>query len=78
MHVNLRLHGGELVTLSHDESACIYDTLWSLAPHVRGAISAAGKLHHAREWRIDQSLDLSESSALSDARARLKRGQTFL
>jgi hypothetical protein len=70
MHVNLRLHGGELVTLNDDESARIYAAFWSLAPRMRGAVSAAGKLHHARAWQVVEALDQAESAALREALGR--------
>ena len=67
MLVNLRLHEGDLVTLGDDESSRLYEALWTLAPGVRGALSAAGKVRHAQVSRQAELLDAHESSAVRDA-----------
>jgi hypothetical protein len=71
MRVNLRLHGGDLVTLEDDQSSRLYEALWSLAPDQRGAVSAAGKVRHAQVSRRAELLDPHESSAVRDALTRL-------
>ena len=71
MRVNLRLHGGDLVTLEDEQSSRLYEALWTLAPDQRGAVSAAGKVRHAQVSRRAELLDPHESSAVLDALTRL-------
>ncbi|HEY1365489.1 MAG TPA: hypothetical protein VGF23_00160 [Gaiellaceae bacterium] len=73
MRVNLRLHGGDLLTLEDEQSLQLYEALWALAPGRRGALSAAGKLKHAQVSRRAELLDLHESSAVRDALTRFVR-----
>jgi hypothetical protein len=73
MRVNLRLHGGDLVTLEDEQTSQLYEALWALAPDQRGALSAAGKLKHAQISQRAELLDPHESSAVQDALARLVR-----
>lgn len=47
MVAELRLETGEILVLNDAESAQLYEALWSVAPHVRGAVTAAAKLRAA-------------------------------
>jgi hypothetical protein len=75
MDVTLRLDGGELMRLRDADASHLYDALWALTEEVRGAVSAAGKLCHARRSsrQLAELLDEQESRAV---RAALSRDQS--
>ena len=48
--MTVKLHGGEQIALDPVRADRVYDELWMLAKHRKGAIAAAAKLKHATEW----------------------------
>jgi len=72
MDVTLRLDGGELLALPDADASRLYDALWSLTEEAQGALSAAGKLGHARRSHLAEPLDVQESRAVRVALLRLQ------
>jgi hypothetical protein len=72
----VRLAGGERVALDRARADRVYDELWLLARHMKGAIAAAAKLKHATEWtRLhgEDTLNDEETKAFRAALGRADR-----
>jgi hypothetical protein len=72
----VRLASGEQVALDPVRAARVYDELWLLAKHKKGAIAAAAKLKHATEWtRLhgEDTLNDEETEAFRAALGRADR-----
>jgi hypothetical protein len=71
----VRLHDGEMVTLTASQADRVYDELWILANRVKGAIAAASKLKQIDTWTLlhgDDVLNEEETAAFRQACSRLK------
>jgi hypothetical protein len=70
----LRLQSGEQITLSDLDAERVFDELWLLAAHMKGAISAAAKLKRVDSWTLlhgEDALNGEETSAVREALRRL-------
>jgi hypothetical protein len=69
----IRLHDGDVLTLSPAEVDRLYDELWLLARRMSGAVTAAAKLKHVATWELlhgEDPLTEDETAAFREAAER--------